>query len=476
MERCDVVVVGGRLAGACAAAHFARLGRRTVVLDRSRFPSDQLSTHLMFPSGIDEWRRMGALDGILALDPTKSPWLQLTAPDGTKVLERWRPVGDIDYCLCIPRPLQDLELVKAARAAGADVRERCDVTGVIWRGGRAAGVRYVDADGTDHELRAKLVVGADGRRSSIAGFVGAFRPYRASRNGRGLVFRYLDDPRYDTPEGQVIFQFRDGDSLGMAFPSAPRGRMLALFMGPAGEASEARKDPEGHWARKLAQHPGLAARLEGATNMTKLRTTGDTTAFFRASSGPGWALIGDAGHFKDPVIAQGQRDALWTGRTVAEAAADRLDDPGALDLALRCWEASRDAECLHAWHFANIETVTRPVPAVLVEVFREAARTPDPDIGDLFGRTRTMPEVLPVTRLVRAFGRALRHRDGPATAVVRDAVEDLGVQLRVRAELRRDAFRSSRLLPGSDHPEPHPPEPPRARPAAAPEPAAAVAG
>ena len=53
-QRCDVVIVGGRLAGACAAVHFARSGRNVVVLDRSKFPSDQLSTHLLFPAGVDE--------------------------------------------------------------------------------------------------------------------------------------------------------------------------------------------------------------------------------------------------------------------------------------------------------------------------------------------------------------------------------------------------------------------------------------
>src|SRR4051794_32172350 len=122
VERCDVVVVGSRLAGACAASHLAKAGRSVVVLDKSKFPSDQLSTHLIFPSGVDELRRMGALEGILALNPSRSPWLSLQAPDGAHILERWRAVGDIDYCMCIPRPLQDMELVRAARASGADVR------------------------------------------------------------------------------------------------------------------------------------------------------------------------------------------------------------------------------------------------------------------------------------------------------------------------------------------------------------------
>lgn len=107
-ERCDVVVAGARLAGACAASHLAHAGYHAIVLDRSHFPSDQLSTHLMFPAGVDELRRMGALQGILALNPTRSPNLSLTAPDGVVVRERWRPVGDIDYCLCVPRLLQDV--------------------------------------------------------------------------------------------------------------------------------------------------------------------------------------------------------------------------------------------------------------------------------------------------------------------------------------------------------------------------------
>ncbi len=468
MERCDVIIVGARLAGACAASHFAKAGRRVVVLDRSRFPSDQLSTHLLFPSGVDELRRMGALDGILALDPTRSPWLSLHAPDGTRIVERWRAVGDIDYCMCVPRTMQDLELVRAARAAGADVRERSEVLDVLWRGGRACGVRYRDADGDVHDLGAGLVVGADGRRSTVAAKVGAFKPYRASRNGRGLVFRYLDDPLAETDDGRTIWQWRDGDSLGMAFPSAPRGRILALFMGAAEEAARARRDPEGYWAGKLRLHRGMAERLAGATNPSKLRSTGDTSAYFRASSGPGWALAGDAGHFKDPVIGQGQRDALWSGRTLAEAAEPHLGDPPALDTALRRWERDRDTECLHAYHFANIETRVQPVSPVLVEILRRTAPSTAPDVSDLFGRTRTMPQVLTVGRLVGGLVGALPRTDRARMEVVHEAVEDLRVHLRVRAEMRGRRFRSSRLVPGSERPDPRPPAVPGARSTAAP--------
>jgi menaquinone-9 beta-reductase len=457
-DHCDVVIVGSRLAGACAAAHFARAGRKVVALDRSRFPSDQLSTHLLFPSGVHELHRMGALEGILAKDPMRSPWLSLQAGDGVRIHERWRASGPIDYCLCVPRTIQDLELVLAARAAGADVREKHRMLDVIWRGGRACGVRYADADGVEHELHAKLVIGADGRRSSVAAAVGSFRPYRASRNGRGLVFRYGNDPMVGTEAGETIYQWRDGESLGFAFPSAPRGKILMLFMGRAEEVAHARSDPEGYWAGKLAEHPDMARRVEGVTEMTKLRSTDDTSAFFRASSGPGWALIGDAGHFKDPVIGQGQRDALWTGRAVAEAVTDKLDDPAAVDIALRRFERERDVECLASYHFGNIETRVQPVSPVLIEILRRSSRSESPDVGDLFGRARTLPQVISLPRMVSGLGAALRRADVKSWAEVSwDAMGELGIHVRVRQELLGKRFRSSRLVPGVEHPDPQPP-------------------
>jgi flavin-dependent dehydrogenase len=459
-EYADVVIVGSRLAGACAASHFAKAGLKVVALDRSKFPSDQLSTHLLFPNGIRELEKMGALDGILAKNPARSPWLSLNVGDDITVNERWRPNGDIDYCMCVPRIIQDLELVKAARASGADVREKHRVHNVLWRGGRAAGVSYTDAQGNAGTIHAKLVIGADGRRSSVAAEVGAWAPYRASRNGRALIFRYADDDRVGTRDGETIFQWRDEDSFAFLFPSAPLGKALCLFMGPVEEVAQARKDPEDYWAGKLAQHPGMAKQVVGFSNLTPLRSTGETTAFFRASSGPGWALLGDAGHFKDPVIGQGQRDALWTGRAIAEATAHLIEDPAALDAALRRWEAERDDECLHAYHLGNLETEIRPVSPALTEILRRASASGDaPDIGDLFGRARTMPDVVTVPRMLLAAGQAFRRGTGasPRPRMLREAVDELKIHLRVRQEIRAGKFRSTRLINGSEWPDAQPP-------------------
>jgi menaquinone-9 beta-reductase len=473
-ERFDVVVVGARLAGCALAAPLARAGRRVLVLDRMHFPSDQLSTHLLMPAGTSELAKIGALEGILALRPTEVRRVRIEL-EGIVLEERLRPAADgIDFGVCVPRVMQDLELVRAARAAGAEVRERCSVRSLMWRAGRVCGVAYVDEQGTERRARASLVVGADGRRSTVAALVGAWRPYRCSRNGRGLVFAYLDDPSSAALKAPSYAQWRDGLSIGMVFPCTPVGRLLVLFMGDRAEVSRARREPLRYWREKLAEHPGLARRIDGCEPEGKLRSTGDTPAFFRASSGPGWALVGDAGHFKDPVTGQGMRDAMFAGRTLAQEVVAVLDDPAALDRATRCWEAARDRECLPAYHFANSDTRVQRQSPILCEVVREASTRHEPDLGDLFGRARTPEEILPPLRGARATVAALRRGERARAETLRDAFTEVGTMLRIKREARADRFRPMLAIRGSEHPGVSWPPPPSRAQAPAPAPAQAV--
>ena len=475
MEQADVVVVGARLAGCAVAAPLARAGRKVVVLDKMSFPSDQLSTHVLLPAGTSELSMLGALPRILALNPSRVRRVKLVM-EGIACVERLRPAADgTDFGVCVPRDLQDICLVEAAREQGADVRERCTFESLHWRAGRVTGVRYIDHRGNPRDISATLVVGADGRRSSVAAAAGAWHPYRLSRNGRGLVFRYLDEPQPGTAAAETYIQWRDADSIAFAFPSAPKGRLLILLMGHRDEVTDARNHPRAYWQRKLAEHPGLADRLAGAdeSTFTKLRSTGKTPAFFRASSGPGWALAGDAGHFKDPVTGQGMRDAMWMGRTLAEHVLPALDDQTEVDRATRAWEAARDRDCLPAYHFANADTrVERQSPA-LCELVRDAGRTTEPDLGDLFGRARTPQEIAPLPRVTRAVAAALWRGERPRTETLSRAMRDLRTELEIRRERRADRFRPARPVTGSDHPGAVWPAPPL--PAAPHDPAPAIA-
>jgi flavin-dependent dehydrogenase len=439
-ERVDAIVVGARAAGSAAAIALARAGRRVVALDRARFPSDTLSTHLLFAGGVAELARVGALDRVEALG---APRLgeALMGGAGITVRARCTPVDGIDYSMCVRRPGLDAALVGTARAAGAEVREHTRVTGLVWEDGRVAGVCC-----GDHELRAPLVVGADGRRSLVAREVGAELPHTSNRNGRACFFAYLEDPHEDWRG--VAAQWREGRELGTAFP-CDGGLLLVLLMPP-------REGARGfEWDEAVASIPALQERLRGCERVTKVRSAIDTTSYFRRSSGPGWALAGDAGHFKDPVTAQGIRDALRFGRLLGEAAAPALGsgDPRELDRALARWERRRDRECAETYVWTNTLGRAAAMSPVEVELYRAAAA--DPEIArrvlDVFCRTRRPTQALSARQALTLGARAMRRRGAARLAVLRGAggeLRDLAAMhaYRVRAGLpsARRARRPSR--------------------------------
>jgi flavin-dependent dehydrogenase len=413
-----------------------------VALDRARFPSDTLSTHLMFAGGVAELARIGALERVEAVGAPRMPDA-LMGGAGVEVRARYTPVDDIDYALCVRRTGLDAALVHTARKAGADVRERARVTELVWDRARVAGVRWQDEDGGEHELRAPLVVGADGRRSTVASAVGALEPHRSNENGRACFFSYLEDPH---PEWRgVAAQWRAGRELGTAFP-CDGGLLLVLLMPPHDRAGDFRGSLEEEWDRTAASIPGLRERLEGCTRASKVRSALDTTSYFRRSSGPGWALPGDAGHFKDPVTAQGIRDAVRFGRLLAEAAAPVLDDAERLDRALAAWERRRDLECIETYAWTNALGRAAEMTPIEVELYRAAARDPQlaTRVLDVFSRTRRPAEAVPPRKALAVAARALLRPGARPVAVAGAVVDELGrslaaggQRLRMRAANRR---------------------------------------
>ena len=122
---------------------------------------------------------------------------------------------------------------------------------------------------------------------------------------------------------------------------------------------------------------------------------GSLSSYFRHSSGAGWALVGDAGHFKDPITAQGIRDALRFGRLLGEQAAPALDDPAALDEALGAWEHRRDEECLETYHWTNFVARAEPVGPLDLAMYTHFARPEHAhELLDLHSRILRPSEVL----------------------------------------------------------------------------------
>ena len=435
-ERFDAVIIGARCAGSAAAIALAHAGRSVLAVDRSPFPSDTLSTHLNFPSSVAEMQRIGALSRIRR---SGAPECRegMVATQNAQCISRFTPVEGIDFALCNPRPEFDLALVETAREAGAEVRERTSLVDVRWSAGRAVGVRLRDNAGDEYDVDCSLVVGADGRGSATADRVGAARPYRGSRNGRGLAFVYADDPQVGTAWRNRVIQLRAGDTHTLVFP-CPQDRMLVLFMGPAQEIPLFRKDPDAMWDRMLAENPLTAERVGDAPNRTKLRSTGSVSAFFRRSSGPGWALTGDAGHFKDPVIGQGMRDAMRFGRLLGEATASVIHEPAALDAAVLASERRRDDECRASYHWGNRESRIFPPSPIVDEALREFNRSDTPHLMNVFDRVSKPHHVLNPARGLKFAARAAVRPGTDRRALLAEMREELRIDAGIwREELRR---------------------------------------
>jgi len=445
-EQVDVVIVGSRCAGSATAIPLAARGRSVIALDRAAFPSDTLSTHLFFPHHWAELERLGVRERVEALGAPPHLEAGLGAA-GVEVVGPFRPYEGIAVGGCVRRPGLDQALVDRAREVGAEVRERTRVTGLLRDpDGRVAGVRWSGRDGREGEIRARLVVGADGRHSTVARLVGA-PTHHEWENRRLMAFAYYDDPR--TADRSVAMQWRHGDELVTVFP-CDGDRSVVLLMSPVGRADEFRADPTGAYEATVAAVPPLVARLEGCTRATKVRTSYRHPAFFRRSQGPGWALPGDAGHFKDPVTAQGIRDALRFGRLLGEAAAPALDDPAALDRALTAWEEDRDAQCLPMYQWANQLGLADDVSPIEDAAYRWFAARPDgaSELLDLFSRRRAPRSVFTLSRLARWTIGAIRIGH-PPRAVLATVRRDLGREAGALVERLRFDRRRRAAVPAS---------------------------
>lgn len=423
VEQADVVVVGARCAGSATAATLARAGRRVVVLDSARFPSDTLSTHLLWPAGVAELSRLGALDAVSGLG---APPLThaFAAGSGHTIATPFPAVEGIDYTLCVRRTGLDHALVRTATDAGADVRQRCRVTELVWDGARCTGVRYTGPGERTVELRAALVVGADGRHSTVARLAGVETPYEAEPSGRDCYFAYWRDTSSEWRS--TAAQWRVGSDLGTAFP-CDDGLLLCLVQPPAATGRVRPGDAERRYTAALDRIPPLRERLRGCERTGRVRSATGIISYFRRSTGPGWALPGDSGHFKDPVTAQGIRDALHYGRLLAEQVAPVLDDPAQLDHTLAAWEQRRVRECREIYHWTNRLARGTAMSPLEVELYRAA--TTDSELAavttGIFSRTRRPAELYTPARMARLTAGALwRHRRDPAP-VLRDIAHEI---------------------------------------------------
>jgi menaquinone-9 beta-reductase len=317
----DVLIVGARVAGSVTAALLGDAGYRALLVDAATFPSDTISTHFFRGAGLGAvLTRLGILDRVLALEcPPLSVEYDYGGTNPEPSVGPPQDPGDVGYCLsCRRLPLDALLIERARSSPGVEVWEGAAAKGLIIEEGRVLGA-VVERAGSAVDLRAPIVIGADGRGSRTARWVDA-EELRREIASRALYFRYVTGfapPREsaDGPEFSVV-----GDEMAYVFPSDAGVACIAVSINLE-VFSQFRSNRETAFEARLARHVGLFDRYRASSPIGGVLGSGPVDAVIRQPSGPGWALVGDAGMHQDPWTGLGM-DNAGTHATFLAAAID----------------------------------------------------------------------------------------------------------------------------------------------------------
>jgi 2-polyprenyl-6-methoxyphenol hydroxylase-like FAD-dependent oxidoreductase len=331
----DAIVVGARCAGSPTAMLLARAGHRVLLVDKADIPSDTLSSHYIHQPGVACLDRWGVLPEIVrsGCPPIRS----YTHDVGPFALCGTPPAVDgIGEAYSVKRPVLDGILAAAAAAAGVEVRPRFSVRELVTEGGRVVGVRGKTRDGTVVTEHARIVVGADGLSSTVARGVGA-----ETYNDHGtLTCAYYT--YWDGVEAEGVELYLRPGRMMVAAPTND-GQVLTIILWPTDRFAEIRTDVETHFMAALDLAPGLAARVRAGTRAERFRGTGRLPNHYRQAHGDGWALVGDAGYHKDPILALGIADAFRDAELLAGAVEAGFAGRSPLPAALAAYEERRNA-------------------------------------------------------------------------------------------------------------------------------------
>jgi 2-polyprenyl-6-methoxyphenol hydroxylase-like FAD-dependent oxidoreductase len=350
----DAIVVGARCAGAPTAMLLARKGYRVLVVDRARFPSDTISTHLIHPPGVAALKEWGLLDRLIA---TGCPGIDTYTFDFGRFTISGAPGTDEAPLAYSPRrTVLDKLLIDAAAEAGAEVRERFTVTDVLLEDGRVTGIRGHGAGEPPVTVRARVVVGADGHHSLVARRVEAER-YNETPPLQVSYYAYVSGLPMD---GHYEVHLRPD----RGFAAWPTNDDLTVVIGgwPRSELVANRTDIERNVIATLELVPDFAARYDAGRRET--RFVGQSLAGFMCKPfGAGWALVGDAGYTKDFITALGISDAFRDAELCATGLDQALAGDRPFAAAMADYQAERDRRSLPFYEFtAQLATLRFPPP------------------------------------------------------------------------------------------------------------------
>jgi flavin-dependent dehydrogenase len=337
----DVVVAGGGPAGALTALLLARRGWRVRLFDRDRFPRPKLCGDTLNPGALAVLGRHLDLAPLRAIgQPIRG--MRLSGPGGVAICGTY-PDGVAG--LSVTRADMDGWLLHQTVQAGVLVEEASPVASAMVSAGRVSGVRVRTASGTA-EMAARMVIGADGRRSALAVQLRLATTPRAPR--RWAVGGYVEgvqDVRPDYGEMHV----RAGRYLGLS--PVPSGLTNVCLVVPVAAARAAVTDAGAAMLAAARQDRWTAPRFGGARLASAPVVLGPMALDVAVPGTAGLLLAGDAAGFIDPMTGDGIRLALAGAEITADVADAVLRGALAADAAPAVLARRRRAAFAGKWRF-----------------------------------------------------------------------------------------------------------------------------
>ncbi|MBI4170676.1 MAG: geranylgeranyl reductase family protein, partial [Candidatus Aenigmarchaeota archaeon] len=308
-------------AGSVAAMFLAKAGKNVLLVDKARFPRDKTCGDAQGRKAAAIMTELGIYEGYTKLPGQKIYGITLSSPNGTvvdvDVEQRGKPAPGYVH------KRMDFDNYLFQHAKNGAAFRIFTITDVIVESGCAAGVRGTNESGKEEEIRAKIILAADGAHSIVARkfgvgtnpaehLIAATRAYY--KNVQGLSDRIeIHLVRELIPGYFWIFPLGNNEcnvGLGMIIKDMNKKRINLV---------EAQK-------RTIAENPLFKERFKNAELQGDIRGWNlPIASYHRKCYGPGFLLLGDAAALIDPLSGEGIGNAMISGKIAAKVAIEALE-------------------------------------------------------------------------------------------------------------------------------------------------------
>jgi len=386
----DVVTVGGGMGASALAIAMARGGARVLVLEKETKFRDRVRGEGLVPWGVAEARELGIADLLLQTCAKEVPWIEMGF--GPRNLPETTPQKAPMLTYCHPE-MQEVLLAEAERA-GAKVRRGVTVEAVAPRAATETHATVTARNGTTEQIRARLVVGVDGRSSAVRRWGG----FAVERLQLPYQFAGVQMTGVRSREDMAVFLFNPELGMLVAMVSQTNGRWRSYLGYPTGALTLQGSEKLGAYvAESVRAVPMMAEVYADVQSIGPLASFDVSESWVRHPYRDEVALLGDAAATSDPTFGQGMSTALRSSRVLRDLLLQNTD-----------WEqAGQEYAREHDRYFQNSHKVCCWMRTLLQDPCAESAAL----------RQRAMPKI--AEDVMRVPDHVISGPDLPADEAVR---------------------------------------------------------